>query len=433
MANQEQDAVLEAADLDIARVAEERFPSPLITARPSLADDLEPVLLASTLPELGSSVPLAFEAAGPRSQLAFDPREVRAAILTAGGLCPGLNNVIRAIVMTLHFGYGVEEVLGFRYGYRGLAAPGLHPPEQLDVERVRGIHHRGGTILGSSRGPQSIPAMVDNLEALDISMLFAIGGDGTLRGVRELTAEIKARGVPIAVVAVPKTIDNDLRWIERSFGFETAVAEAERAIDAAHVEARSALGGIGLVKLMGRHAGFIAAHASLSSNDVNFCLIPEVHFELEGEEGLLQQVEERLLLRGHAVVVVAEGAGQHLFDAAQSETDPSGNPRLSDIGDLLRARFKEHFEARSIRHTIKYIDPSYIIRSRPANTGDSELCQVLGQHAVHAAMAGRTDMMVGRWNQHYTHVPVALAVEPSRVDLEGETWMRVLEATGQRA
>ena len=418
------------------------MPSPLLDARPALRDELEPVLVASDLDELGpylgagkgalGRVPT-FEAAGPRQKLYFDPAQIRAGILTSGGLCPGLNNVIRALTLALRTGYGVPSVLGFRFGFAGLADPELWKPLTLTAEAVKNIHQRGGSLLGSSRGHHSVETMVDNLERLDISQLFVIGGDGTLRGARALSEEIARRGVDIAVVGVPKTIDNDLTWIERSFGFATAVEEAERAIDAAHAEATGAIRGVGLVKLMGRHAGFIAAHASLSSSDVNFCLVPEVPFEFEGECGLLRSLEKRLSSRNHAVIVVAEGAGQEHFTAPSGSTDASGNVRLRDIGPLLRDRLRAHFDAIGAPITLKYIDPSYTIRSHPANSLDSELCLVLAQHAVHAAMAGRTNVMIGYWNRNYTHVPISLAVLETRLDPEDETWQRVLEATGQPA
>jgi 6-phosphofructokinase 1 len=365
--------------------------------------------------------------------LFVDPARIACGVLTCGGLCPGVNNVIRSIVLSLTHEYGVRRILGFRYGFAGLADPEADPPLELDDLAVKNIHEQGGTVLGTSRGPRDLGQMVDNLERFGIRVLFVIGGDGTMRGAHALVEEIAARDASIAVVAIPKTIDNDLMWIERCFGFATAVEEAERAIDAAHAEARSANSGVGLVKLMGRYAGFIAAHASLSNSDVNYCLVPEVRFALEGERGLLAHLENRLNERRHAVIVVAEGAGQDLFGDAPTETDASGNPRLHDIGALLQREIQTHFEERGRKVTLKYIDPSYMIRGIPANSIDSELCLVLGQHAVHAGLSGRTDMMVSRWNRQYVHVPIRLATEARRLDPDGETWRRVLEATGQPA
>ncbi|MEM8931711.1 MAG: ATP-dependent 6-phosphofructokinase, partial [Acidobacteriota bacterium] len=299
--------------------------------------------------------------------------------------------------------------------------------------RVEPIHRLGGSILGSSRGPRDVDAMVDHLEALGIRILFTIGGDGTLRGASAIADTIRSRGLDIAVVGIPKTIDNDIACIERSFGFATAVDEARQALVGAHAEARGAWNGIGLVKLMGRHSGFITAHASLANSDVNFCLVPEVPFTLDGSGGFLDALEHRLLDRHHAVVVVAEGAAQDILqDPAHVTHDASGNVKLQDVGPFLKRKIRQHLDARGIDHTVKYIDPSYIVRSMPASSIDAEYCLQLGQHAVHAAMAGRTDMVVGYWNRHFTHVPIDVAVaRRKRLDPAGGTWQRVLEATGQ--
>jgi 6-phosphofructokinase 1 len=343
--------------------------------------------------------------------------------------------VIRSIVLTLTYAYGVKHVLGFRYGYAGLSSHSGEEPLQLTPEEVDTIHQHGGTLLGSSRGSQDIGDMVDTLVRYHVSVLFAIGGDGTLRGAAALSQEIARRGLPISIIGIPTTIDNDLEWIERCFGFATAVEEATRAIVAAHTEARGARNGIGLVKLMGRYSGFIAAHASLANSDVNFCLVPEVPFSLEGKGGFLQALEQRLEQKRHAVIVAAEGAGQDLLKApAKPEHDASGNLRLKDIGIFLRDRLPAGLANQGRQVTLKYIDPSYIIRSLSANALDSEFCLMLGQHAVHAGMAGRTDVLIGYWNQRFTHVPIALAAgQRKQLDPHGEVWRSVLEATGQPA
>lgn len=385
-----------------------------------------------------SGLPLpAFEKAGPREQLFFDPAKSRAGVVTCGGLCPGQNDVIRSLVLTLHHTYGVPEILGFRYGYAGVVKDSAYEPFPLTLDFVSRIHTEGGTVLGSSRGPQSPEAMVEGLLHHGVNMLFTIGGDGTLRGAEALCGEIRRRKLPIAVVGIPKTIDNDLLWTERSFGFATAVEEARRAIMTAHTEARGSWNGIGIVRLMGRHSGFIAAHASLANNDVNFCFIPEVGFDLDGSGAFLEVLEQRLKARRHAVVVVAEGAGQDLVNsetAEPKERDPSGNVRLHDIGRFMKDRLTRHFNSIEMPVTIKYIDPSYMVRSLAANSFDSEYCLTLAQNAVHAAMAGRTNVVVAYWNQHFTHVPIKLAVSGRRqVDPRGDVWQAVLGATGQPA
>lgn len=424
--------------LRVASLGEPRFDSPRSEGYGFEEGD-RTILVANERARLERQIaafgePTTFEAAGPRRKLFFDPSGVTAGIVTCGGLCPGLNDVIRSIVLALHYGYGVRRVLGFRYGYAGLTPEG-EPPLDLTLERVHSIHQSGGTILGSSRGAQSLETMIETLVARGVDMLFTIGGDGTLRGAHALAEEIAVRGLPIAVVAIPKTIDNDLPWTRRSFGFATAVGAARNAIASAHVEALGAYNGVGLVKLMGRHAGFITAHATLSSGDVNFCLVPETPFTLHGKGGFLEALEARLADKHHAVIAVAEGAGQALIGAdGPAGTDASGNVRLRDIGTFLQAEIVAHFRARGTPLSLKYMDPSYLIRSLATNALDAEYCLRLGQHAVHAGMSGRTSVMIGFWNQNFTHAPLELVCASRRfLDPAGRTWTRVLESTGQPA
>lgn len=421
----------------ITHLGEPGVTSPLAAHRDHFVGQDERVLLPSTLAELEPFLktgqrPPAFEQAGPRRELFFDPARIACGIVTCGGLCPGLNDVIRSVVMTLWHAYGVPQIYGFRYGYVGLNAANGFAPLELSPSLVEDIHQRGGTLLGSSRGPQPLEAMIETLERLGVKILFAIGGDGTLRGASALARVLLERGASLSVIGIPKTIDNDIAWLEHSFGFATAVEEATRALAAAHAEARGAFNGVGLVKLMGRESGFITAHATLADGDVNFCLIPEVPFALEGQGGFLEALEARLRLRQHAVVAVAEGAGQTWLRGEHVERDASGNPKLVDVGVYLRDTIARHFRMRGLECTVKYIDPSYSIRSLPANALDAEYCLALGQHAVHAGMAGCTDTMVGYWNQHFTHVPISLAAAPRKqLDPSGELWQRVLGATGQ--
>jgi len=413
-------------------------PSPIPPHREPFVDQRDRVLLCQSTLELepfleSGREPPSFERAGARREIFFDPERLTCGIVTCGGLCPGLNNVVRAIVLSLTYAYGVERILGFRYGYEGLAAGSRHEPRALSPAVVDTQHEQGGTFLGSSRGPQDVGGMVDTLERLGVGILFVLGGDGGLRGASTIHAEIARRGRPIAVVGVPKTIDNDLQWTWRSFGFSTAVDAARTVIQAAHTEARAAWNGVGLVKLMGRHSGFIAAHATLANNDVNFCLVPEVPLVLEGENGFLADLERRLAVKHHAVVVVAEGTGQELARHGKPlERDKSGNVKLHDIGLFLRDEITRYFTARQQEVLIRYIDPSYVIRSMPANPMDAQYCLTLGQHAVHAGMAGRTNMLVSAWSNRFVNVPIPLAIEGRRqLDPAGEEWQRVMESTGQ--
>lgn len=372
-----------------------------------------------------------FELAGPRSKIYFDPTKTRCAVVTCGGLCPGINDVIRSIVLTLYFGYGVKNITGIRYGLRGFIPSYGLPTMELNPETVNGIHAHGGTILGSSRGPQSIEEIVNALERMNINALFIIGGDGTFRAGAAIHEEIKKRNVKISIIAIPKTIDNDIFLVQKTFGFDTAVGVACQAIRSAHVEATGAPNCIGLVKLMGRYAGFIAAAATIALRDVNFCLIPESDFDLDGEKGFLAAMEKRLEARGHAVVVVAEGAGQKFFQDRTAK-DLSGNIKLGDIGTYLRDSIKEHFSKKNKEVFIRYIDPSYIIRSVPANVDDRLYCGNLGQNAAHAAMAGKTALMLSKWNSRFVHIPLKAATNRSkRVNLKSRFWLSVLESTGQ--
>lgn len=371
------------------------------------------------------------EPTGPRKKIFFDPSKTRVGIVTCGGLCPGINNVIRGLVSELTNHYGVRRIYGFKNGYQGFIPSYGHDVVDLTPESVSDIDGEGGTILGTSRGQQDAVEVVDCLERMGISILFVIGGDGTMRGAQKISAEIKARDLKIAVVGIPKTIDNDIPFIDQSFGFQSAFSEATRSIRSAKVEARTAPNGVSIVKLMGRHSGFIACYAALAQNDADFVLIPEVPFTLAGPGGFLEKLREKVASQGHALVVAAEGAGQELFDD-DGLKDASGNKKLQDVGRLLRQAITDDFAAHDLELNMRYIDPSYVIRSVPANPYDSVYCIRLAHAAVHAAMAGRTNMVVGRWRRRFVHIPIALAVSArNQVDPHGDLWWSVLEATGQ--
>jgi 6-phosphofructokinase 1 len=373
------------------------------------------------------------EKAGPRQHIYFNPRHVHAGIVTCGGLCPGLNDVIRGLVRTLSQRYGVNRITGIKFGFQGFIGD-VHVETLTDLspEIVDDIHRSGGSFLGSSRGGgDKTEAIVDAIERMNLNMVFVIGGDGTQKGALEISREITRRGLKIAVIGIPKTIDNDLNFIDKSFGFETAVSKACETVTAAHQESHSAINGIGLVKLMGRESGFIAAHTALASHDVNFVLIPEVPFELEGPNGLFALLRHRLEKRNHAVIVVAEGAGQHLFEGQDLGTDESGNKKLGDIGAYLRQKIGEYFKSIAVPINLKYIDPSYIIRSSVAAPSDSLYCTRLATNAVHAAMAGKTGMLISELHNNFVHIPIEVAVaERHRLDPESSLWLDVLQSTG---
>jgi len=429
-------------DTRIPVLGEAKIPSPalnkergkerqaFISDRERVAIDVDPSRLADMI-KAGKEIP-SFEMAGPREKIYFDPSKLRCALVTCGGLCPGLNDIIRSIVLELYYGYGVRNIYGIRYGLQGFIPKYGHDVMDLKPEAVLNILEIGGSVLGSSRGPQEIGEIVDSLERMSISALFMIGGDGTLKAAIKIADAVLERGLKISVVGIPKTIDNDIYLVSRSFGFDSAVDIATMAIKSAHNESAGYPNGIGLIKLMGRYSGFIAATSALAQQDVNFVLIPEIDFDLEGPNGLLASLEKRLRQRQHAVIVVAEGAGQKYIMSDKDEVDASGNVKLKDIGLFLKDTISAWFKSKNIEISLKYIDPSYIIRSLPANANDHVFCSFLGRDAVHAAMAGKTKLIVGNWSNHFVHIPMSASAEKRKqVNPNGKLWQSVLEATGQ--
>ncbi len=415
--------------MDITVLGEARYPSPLDY---HVSDKARVPCSVIVDPDAPPAEEIFFEVAGPREKLFFDPKKTRAGIVTCGGLCPGLNNVIRSLVLQLYHGYGVREILGFTNGYQGLDPWRGSEPIPLTPEFVEDIHKEGGTVLNTSRGPVDVSVAVDNLIRRKVDILFVVGGDGTQRGGAELFEEARSRGHSLAVVGVPKTIDNDVAFVTRTFGYVTADEEAAKAIACAHTEAHSVFNGISVVKIMGRHAGFIAAGATVASQDVNFTLVPEVPFVLEGEDGFLEALKERMLRRAHAVILVAEGAGQHLMTGGEDKYDASGNLKSKDIGIFLRDRIESYFKAEGIPFALRYFDPSYMIRSVPACADDAVLCDFYARNAVHAAMAGKTGLVIGQHHGVFTHVPISLlASQKKQLDLTSPAWLGVLASTGQ--
>ncbi len=427
----------------ISVLGEAKIPSPLTTEGIASAEgsrfisDDSRITLDVRLDRLqsdsGKSL-LSFEQAGPRAHIYFDPSKLKCAVATCGGLCPGLNDIIRSIVLELYHVYKVKNIYGIRHGLQGFIPEFGHNLIELNPTAVSGIQNTGGSILGSSRGAQDIGAVVDCLERMGIGILFMVGGDGTLMASKKIADEIARRDLKISIIGIPKTIDNDIYLVSRSFGFDTAVDVATLAIKGAHNEAEAYPNGIGLVKLMGRHSGFLAATAALAQPDANFVLIPEEEIFLYGKNGFLQALERRIAKRKHAVIVVAEGAGQNFFDGKETAFDASGNVKLQDIGLFLKDKIKQYFQSKQIPISLKYIDPSYIIRSLPANANDSVFCGLLGRDAVHAGMAGKTNLLISYWNNHYVHVPIdASAGRRKKMDPRGRLWQSVLETTGQNS
>jgi 6-phosphofructokinase 1 len=430
-------------DLNVKSLGESKYESPMVLSEnykkgvSCYVKDSQRVIVFNTLTDIdewkkkGIEIP-SFEKAGPREKIYFEPAETISAIVTCGGLCPGLNSVIRTIVLTNYFSYGNRITYGIRYGYEGFIDKYEHEIINLTPDVVENIHKAGGTILGSSRGPQEAGEIVDKLVELKVNILYTIGGDGTLRGARAIVEEIKKRNLKISVIGVPKTIDNDISYIDKSFGSETAFSKACDALNSAHIESKGNFNGIGIVKLMGRSSGFIAANATIASNDVNFCLVPEVKFDLDGKNGFLPILKKRLEKSHHALILVAEGAGQYFFENTDKRFDASGNEKLNDIGLFLKEKISEYLKAENVSNSIKYIDPSYIIRSTEPTPNDSIFCLQLGQRAVHAGMAGKTDIVIGYLDGEFIHLPIEVATSKRKIlHPEGELWLSVLESTGQ--
>ncbi len=433
---------IKAKDTAIPTLGEAKIPSPLLMETVEgfeykFISDKDRILVDLMMKDVQKTIdsgdePPSFEVAGPRDKVYFDPSKLKCGIVTCGGICPGLNDIIRSVVLELYHRYGVKNIYGIRYGLEGFIPEYGHDIIDLDPSKVANILDMGGTILGSSRGAQDIDAVIDCLERMNIGIVFMIGGDGTLIAANRISEAIKKRGLKISIITIPKTIDNDIHLVSRSFGFDTAVQTATSAIKSAHNEAKGYYNGIGLIKLMGRHSGFLAATAALAQQDVNFVLIPEVDTDLWGDKGFLAALEARLERSKHAVIIVAEGFGQHLFEGEEKETDPSGNIKLKDIGLYVKDEITRYFHEKDKKITLKYIDPSYIMRSLSANSNDSVFCGFLGRDAVHAGMAGKTQLMVSNWNNHFVHIPMKLSAgKRKQVSPTGKLWHSVIEATGQ--
>lgn len=425
-------------DIHVVSLGEALIPSPLRLdhARksnlPNFVCDEARVLNRIEINCEADEADVSFEKAGPREKIFFNPEKTKVAVVTCGGLCPGLNNVIRSLVLELHHNYGVRDIRGVRYGYLGMGPDALKPPMVLTPDLVDDIDRQGGSILGCSRGTPSAEAMVDFLAEHKIDILFTVGGDGTQRGALAISREARRRGMMLSVVGIPKTVDNDIMYVDRTFGVSSAIDRARDVLDAAHTEAKSYPNGIAIVKLMGRDSGFIAAGATLASQQVNFVLIPELPFKLDGDKGFLDTLMKRMLLRHHALIVVAEGAGQDLLGGDRAK-DASGNVLHKDIGPFLKEKLTDYFTQTGVKVNLKYIDPSYFIRSGAAKTEDCILCDGYARNAVHAAMAGKTEMIIGMRRQ-FVHVPMEMATNGrQKVDLDGDMWRNVLAATGQPA
>ena len=363
---------------------------------------------------------------GPRFHIALDNLRVKACIMTCGGLCPGLNVVIRELVMALRYNYGVAEIYGIKWGFLGFTQKECWI--KLEPEDVKHIHLLGGTVLGTSRRGFDGEEISKQLIKNNVNMVFFIGGDGTHRGIKELSKILKEKKKKIILVGIPKSIDNDMPIIDKSFGLESVVQESVRTIRAANVEANCNLNGIGLVKLFGRSSGFVAMLSTLAARDVNICLIPEIPFNLYGENGLLDFIFQRMQVKEHCVIVVSDGARFSVKDYKTS----NGRP-VEDIGLVIKKEIIEKSEELGIEVNLKYMDPTYVVRAVPANEYDCNLCAKLAESAVHCAFAGFTNFSVGMINNKPCMIPLEKMCGKSerKVEFNSDDYLMLLASTGQ--
>jgi 6-phosphofructokinase 1 len=323
---------------------------------------------------------------------------MRIGVLTGGGDCPGLNAVIRAVVRKGVQTYG-HDFVGFRDGWRGPLEGDTMP---LDVEAVRGILPRGGTILGSSRtNPYKVDggsqAIKETMQRLGIDALIAIGGEDTLGVAKQLHDE------GVQVVGVPKTIDNDLGATDYTFGFDTAVTIATEAIDRLHTTAESHHRVL-ICEVMGRHAGWIALHSGIAGG-ANVILIPERPFDIDK---VIEYVEHRFATHRYApIVVVAEGAVplEGTMATREGELDAFGHVRLSGIG----ARLEEEIHGRT-GHEARTTVLGHVQRGGTPTAYDRVLATRFGLHALDAAHAGAWGSMVALHGTAIELVPLEAAV-----------------------
>jgi len=356
----------------------------------------------------------------------WDPKDVRAAIVTCGGLCPGLNSVVRELTDCLYNEYGVKDILGMRGGYHGLSNPEELTPMYLTPKIVNEIHMKGGSVLMAGRGGNDCIRIVDKLKERDINMLFVVGGDGTQSGAHALFLEARKRKMPISIVGVPKSIDNDVMYFDKTFGFESAVAEAVSVIRGSFVEATSANRAVSIVKLMGRDAGFVSMYAAVASNLVDLCLIPEVDVKLQD---VLAYVDKVLAQKGYMVVAVAEGAGQNFVES--EGVDPTGHTKYGDVGVFLRDAINEHLKRSDDGGRSFYFDPSYMIRAVPANPIDHIFCSRLSRDAVHTAMRGYTGVCVGPIHNIIIIMPMNnIASRQKTVNVHRNMWQVCVHQSG---
>lgn len=324
-------------------------------------------------------------------------------ILTGGGDCPGLNAVIRAIVRKGIFHHG-DEFVGFMEGWRGVLEDITIP---LQLKAVAGILPRGGTILRTSRTnpakkERGLERCMETLSRHGIDALIALGGDDT----QSVSQKLYDRGVK--VVAVPKTIDNDLSGTDLCFGFDTAVSVATEAIDRLHTTAE-AHNRVIVVEVMGREAGWIALYSGVAGG-ADVILIPERPFDIADVAEQIRRRHNRGIY--FSIVVVAEGARLSKGSAitsASTQTDEFGHVRLGGIGNVLATEIEQRtgFETRAVIL-------GHILRGGTPTAFDRMLATRYGVGAIDLVHKGQFGRMVALKGTEITSVPIAEAVAKTR-------------------
>ena len=319
-------------------------------------------------------------------------------ILTSGGDCPGLNAVIRGVVLKGTTTYDLEFV-GIREGWKGVVDGDFFP---LTRHEVKGLSKVGGTILGTSRtnpydGPRGgAENIAKTLYGHRIDGIIAIGGEGTLAAANRLSED------GINVIGVPKTIDNDLRATDYSFGFDTAVNIATDAMDRLRTTGDSHQRCM-VAEVMGRHVGWIALHSGIAAGAHAIC-IPEVPQSIDEIAGLVSRAHDR----GRApLVVVSEGFTLKGMEEAYSDKglDAFNRPRLGGIGEVLAPEI-ERITGMETRATVL----GHIQRGGAPSAFDRVLATRLGLHAADAVVEGSWGRMVALQGTDIVRVPFAEAL-----------------------
>lgn len=445
------------------------------------------------------NIGLTFPEAGPRENLVY-PMESRdgatdslqVGVLVSGGIAPGINAVIKGIVdrHTLYSNHAKEnddtsydlEIIGYRDGFSGLLS-GSHI--KLNRKKVRDFANKGGSLLGTSRyhplldlddpgkRDSAVRDIISNLK--DIDILYVIGGDGSMRAAhmiwtRAQRMHAEGEASKLSVVAIPKTMDNDILWVWQSFGFMSAVEKAKQFVLQLHTEA-SSNPRLGIMQLFGSDSGFVVTHAALASGVCDYVLIPEADFSMEVLCEFIKKKLKSRYKRGQdgkspfGMILMAETAiprdginspgckyiddpdvglekeekiaiEKFIADGRRVQGQTQDALRRGGIKIISRVVQKEIRQMKPGQYWEKFRvftnEPRHLIRAIDPSVQDVIFGQRMGTLAVDNAMAGYTDFMISQWLTEYVLVPLKLVVlGRKRVPQKGIFWKSVLANTGQ--